>query len=239
MASQAASVFSCAPDTLFKITVRKLNVERGHRDEAEPAVRDLSRIDWLIEHGDKPQLPPAVLELCDEATQIWLENENDFHFRDFIAADYERVFFALRMLKEEAERFLEFGSGLGVIATMASLMGYEAYGIEIDPKLVRKSQELCEKHGGRAEFAFGSFIPDDYQWSADYEDEFFRTILDDRDAYADLDLELRDFDLVYGYPWPGERAFFLDIVNRFGRPGAMFMTYDVREGIIVDRIAGT
>ena len=49
-------------------------------------------------------------------------------------------------------------------------------------------------------------------------------------------MELRDFDLVYAYPWPGERLFFLDIMKKFGRPGAMFMTYDVREGIHVERI---
>lgn len=202
------------------------------------ALRDLSKIDWDIEYGQQAELLPALPDLFDEAKQIWADNENDFHFRDFVAADYERVYRALVLLKEQAETFLEFGSGLGVVTTTASLIGYEAFGIEIDPRLVRKAQELCEKYDADAEFSFGSFIPDDYRWSAEFEDEFFKTILDDRDAYGDLDMELRDFDLVYGYPWPGERLFFLDIMNRFGRPGALFMTYDVREGIIVERIPG-
>ena len=203
-----------------------------------PSLHDISKIDHLIERGESIDLLPGLADLFADGKQIWDENETDFHFRDFVAADYAKVFRALALLKDQAETFLEFGSGLGVITTTASLIGYEAYGIEIDPKLVRRSQELAEKYDATSEFAFGSFIPDAYEWTGEFEDEFFKTIIDDRDAYEDLDMELRDFDLVYGFPWPGERLFFLDIMNRFGRPGALFMTYDVREGIIVERVEG-
>lgn len=199
---------------------------------------DISRIDWHIEHGEPIALLPGLTELFADGKRIWDDNENDFHFRDFVAADYERVFKALHLLRDQAETVLEFGSGLGVITTTAALLGYEAYGIEIDPKLVRKAEELAEKYDAPSEFAYGSFIPDDYEWSGEFDDEFFKTIIDDRDAYGDLDMELRDFDLVYGYPWPGERLFFKDIMDRFARPGALFMTFDIREGIIVDRIEG-
>ena len=197
---------------------------------------DLTKIDLRIERGEGADLLPGMQDLFDEAKEIWIANERDFHFRDFVAADYLRVYHALEMLTNQADTFLEFGSGLGVIASTAGMLGYEAYGIEIDPKLVRRSQELSEKHGTGAEFAFGSFIPDDYEWSAEFEDDFFKTILDEHDAYGDLDMELRDFDLVYGFPWPGERLFFLDVMKQFGQPGGLFMTYDVREGIIVERI---
>lgn len=197
---------------------------------------DLEKIDARIERGETSELLPGMAELFAEAGQIWTDNQNDFHFRDFIAADYDRVYQALSMLSDQAETFLEWGSGLGIITSTAGLLGYQAYGIEIDPKLVRRSQELAEKYDTRAEFSFGSFVPDDYQWTGEFEDEFFRTILDDRDGYGDLDMELRDFDLVYGFPWPGERLFFLDIMKKFGRTGALFMTYDVREGICVERI---
>ncbi len=197
---------------------------------------DITKIDALIERGRGADLMPGMSELFDEAKQIWDDNENDFHFRDFIAADYTRVFQALEMLQDQAETFLEFGSGLGVITSTAGLLGFEAYGIEIDPKLVRRSQKLAEKHETGAEFEYGSFVPDGYEWTAEFEDEFFRTILNERDAYDGLGMELSDFDLVYGYPWPGERDFFLDVMKKFGRSGALFMTYDVREGIIVERI---
>lgn len=197
---------------------------------------DITKIDQLIERGSTIEVLPELERLFQEASDIWDANENDFHFRDFIAADYTRVYHALTLLKDQSETFLEFGSGLGVIASTAGLLGYEAYGIEIDPKLVRRSQELAEKYETNAEFSFGSFIPNGYEWSAEFEDEFFKTILDEQDGYGDLDMELRDFDLVYAYPWPGERLFFQDIMRRFGREGGLFMTYDVREGIMVERI---
>ena len=197
---------------------------------------DLSQIDSRIEHGHRCELLPGLAGLFTEAKQIWDENERDFHFRDFIAADYERVYQALSLLREHAYTFLEWGSGLGVITCAAARLGYSAYGIEIDPKLVRNAQALAKKYDADAEFAFGSFIPDQYEWSAEFDDEFFRTVLDDHDAYGELDMDLEDFDLVYGYPWPGERLFFLDIMQRLGRRGALFMTYDVREGIMVERV---
>lgn len=159
---------------------------------------DLSKIDARIEFGDRIELLPGLAELFAEASQIWDDNENDFHFRDFIAADYDRVYKALSILRGQAYTFLEWGSGLGVITNTAATLGYDAYGIEIDPKLVRRSQQLAEKYGTHAEFAYGSFIPDAYEWSAEFEDEFFRTVLDDHDAYDEIDMDLQDFDLVYG-----------------------------------------
>jgi len=197
---------------------------------------DITKIDALIERGPNAPLPSGMQSLFDEAKKIWDDNENDFHFRDFVAADYHRCFQALALLRDQCETFLEFGSGLGVITSSAGLLGYEAYGIEIDPKLVRRSQELAEKYETGAEFSYGSFIPNGYEWTAEFEDDFFKTILDEQDAYEDIDMELRDFDLVYGFPWPGERLFFLDVMQKFGRTGSLFMTYDVREGIIVERL---
>lgn len=197
---------------------------------------DIAKIEARIERGERIDLLPNMQELFDEAKQIWDDNENDFHFRDFVAADYDHVFQALALLKDQADTFLEFGSGLGVIASTAGLLGYEAYGIEIDPKLIRRSQALAEKYETNAEFAYGSFIPNGYEWTAQFEDDFFKTILGEHDAYGDLDMDLQDFDLVYGFPWPGERVFFLDVMKQFGRDGGLFMTYDVREGIIVERI---
>ena len=152
---------------------------------------DISKIDQLIERGQRTELLPGLEDLFQEASDIWDDNENDFHFRDFIAADYEKVYQALALVKDQAETFLEFGSGLGVIASTAGMLGYEAYGIEIDPKLVRRSQELADKYETTAEFSFGSFIPNGYEWSAEFEDEFFKTILDEQDGYGDLDMELR------------------------------------------------
>ncbi|NIO39184.1 MAG: hypothetical protein GTO41_02675, partial [Burkholderiales bacterium] len=43
--------------------------------------------------------------------------------------------------------------------------------------------------------------------------------------------ELRDFDLIYAYPWPDEHPLYHSIIRQFGRSRAMLLTYDAREGM--------
>ena len=63
-----------------------------------------------------------------------------------------------------------------------------------------------------------------------------RTVMDAPSAYAELDMELRDFDLIYAYPWPDEHALYHNILREFGRRGAMFLSYDACEGIELVRL---
>ena len=60
----------------------------------------------------------------------------DRRFHPFVAADYARVQQALIAHRAPGLRFLEWGSASGVITIMADLLGYEAYGIELDGALV-------------------------------------------------------------------------------------------------------
>ena len=192
--------------------------------------------DAYLDRIDPHPVSPTMAKLFAAGDRIWQENKHDFHYRDYVAADHERVFQALAVLKERAVTFLEWGAGLGIITSTAALLGYEAFGIEIDPKLCRQAEELAEAFGARADFSYGSFVPDAYEASDEYEREFFRTVMDEHDGYAEIDMELRDFDLIYAYPWPGERDFFLDVARQCGRRGALLMTYDVREGIFVEQL---
>ena len=59
----------------------------------------------------------------------------------------------------------------------------------------------------------------------------FRTVIDTPSAYEALDMELRDFDLVYAYPWPDEHTLFRSIMRQFGCSNALLLSYDAREGI--------
>ena len=197
---------------------------------------ELHRLDDRIEYGASTALLADLPDLFAESQQIWDQHQHDLHFRDFVAADYERVYQALVLLADQAVTFLEWGSGLGVVASMAAKLGYQSHGIEIDPWLHQHSQELAEKFSAHPKLVSGSFLPDDYQWTGEFDDENFRTVVDDYDAYGQLDMELRDFDLVYAYPWPGERDFFLDVMRKCGRPGSIFLNYDAREGILAERI---
>ena len=195
---------------------------------------------WLEPDGPADGTPESHLlaemePLWLEAGAIWDRCEDCQEFRGFVAADYSQVFRALLSLRSRALTFLEFGSGLGVIAIMASRLGFRAYGIESESRLVRMSCELAEKYASDAQFATGNFIPQDYEWTPKHGHGDFRTVLDDLSGYDELDMELRDFDLVYAYPWPEEYPLYQDILRQCGGGNSLLLTYDVREGMLLDR----
>jgi hypothetical protein len=122
-------------------------------------------------------------------------------------------------------RFVEWGSATGVITIMASLLGCEAYGIELDPALVRIARELGAKYGSTAIFAEGSFMPAGYRWRPSSGDGRLGTIGDGPSAYPLIGRALDDFDLVYAYPWGGEEPMMLDLMRAYGRPGALLLMH--------------
>jgi hypothetical protein len=123
-----------------------------------------------------------------------------------------------------------------VITIMASSLGFDACGIEIESQLVNLARGLAEKYGPQARFATGNFIPDDYEWSPEYGDGDFRTASEATSGYEELDMELRDFDLVYAYPWPDEQPMYRDIMQQCGGRNSLYLGYDAREGTILSRL---
>ncbi|MEM7478744.1 MAG: hypothetical protein AAF483_27490 [Planctomycetota bacterium] len=173
-------------------------------------------------------------ELWQEAMEIWDEQQNEPAFEGYVCADYLAVGQQLASLRGKAVTFLEWGSGLGVVTIMASHMGFEAYGIEAERGLIEYSKSLTEKYGAEADypakFAQGSFIPDAFKWNPADGEELSRTIIDMPAAYDALDMELRDFDFVYAYPWPDEHTLFESILRQFARADVLWLSYDAREG---------
>jgi len=175
--------------------------------------------------------PTGFETLWAAAAAIWEENQNEPAFVGYVSADYLAVYHSLKKYQGFPLTFLEWGSGLGVVTIMADRMGFEAFGIEIEPELVEYATILADQSESNAKFACGSFIPSEYEESAIDGEEFNRTICDAADAYDEFDRELRDFDLVYAYPWPDEHLVFRSIMKRCGARGAVLICYDAREGI--------
>src|SRR5579872_7554330 len=110
-------------------------------------------------------LPAPVGRLLVEAEAIWRDFDADVvtGWQGFIPAVYPEVYLALKRLKPAATTFLEWGSGIGTVAIMADMLGYEAYGIEIHPELVQRAEALARRFESRAQFACGTFIPEGYR----------------------------------------------------------------------------
>ena len=186
-----------------------------------------------------PAIDTLLLEmrsLWTESDALWEESHEQAEFGGFVSADYVEVYQALLELKDQVTTVLEWGSGLGVVAIMASRLGFESYGIEVEPGLVQHAEQLAEQYGPDTQFAAGSFIPDDYQWNIELPGTCTRSETDSRAAYHELDMQLHDFDLVYAYPWPDEHGLYLDILRNHSGENTLFLSYDAREGVSLTRI---
>lgn len=201
-------------------------------EQPEPSVGERAREpEW---HGADldPQLPGRLRALCDEGWDLWDRfdvqvRQHDFH--PFVAADYDVVLQALLPVRAPGLRFLEWGSATGVITIMADLLGFEAYGIEIDGDLVDQARELARRTGSRARFTAGSFIPAGYQWKDADGDQRLGTIGHGESGYLQLGMPLEEFDVVFAYPWAGEEPMMLDLMRVHGRAGARLLVHTAGE----------
>jgi hypothetical protein len=188
--------------------------------EVDPALRE--RLAAVVEEG-RDLFDRFDLEV----------RQKDFH--PFVAADYEIVLRTLLALRAPGLRFLEWGSATGVVTIMADLLGYEAYGIELDPQLVEVARGLAAKHGSAARFAAGSFLPAGYRYRPRDGDGRKGTIGDGVSGYCELGHPLDDFDLVYGYPWGGEEPLMLDLMRAYGAPDARLLLHGTAVGMRIFR----
>lgn len=183
-------------------------------------------------------LRARLISLSDEGWEIWNRfdievRQHDWH--PFVAADYEKVLQTLLALRCPGLRFLEWGSATGVITVMADLLGFEAYGIELDPELVNIARGLAKRFDSRARFAVGSFLPAGYQWRPRTGDGRIGTIGHGISGYAELQHPLEDFDLVYAYPWNGEEPMMHDLMRCYGGDRARLLLHGGTEGVRIYR----
>jgi hypothetical protein len=177
------------------------------------------RLDAVIEEGT------ALFERFDHEVR-------DREWHPFVAADYAKVRRVLESLPANGARFLEWGSATGTITIMADLLGFEAYGIELDSYLVEIARDLARRHGSGAHFVHGSFLPSGYRFRTAREgDGRLGTIGEGPSAYGGMGRALDEFQYVYAFPWAGEEALMLDIMRQYGARDARLLLHsdhDVR-----------
>lgn len=184
--------------------------------------------------GDATDLSNGALdrrldELCANGWEIWQQFDDTYrrrHFHPFVPADYDIARDLLSSLRVPGRRFLEWGSATGIITIMADMMGFDACGIEIDASLVATASEAASRHQSAARFVVGSFLPAGYRFRTRDGDGRTGTIADGPSGYLALGRALEDFDVVFGYPWNGEEAVMLDVMQRYGRSDALLLLYD-------------
>lgn len=178
----------------------------------------------------EPALQQRLTALFEEGRDIYHTFDLEIrqkNFHPFVPANYDKVLKELLPVRAPGLRFLEWGSATGVITIMADMLGFEAYGIELDSSLVEIARGLAKKYDSKAKFAAGSFLPMGYVYRDATGDTRTGTLDSglSPSGYIELKHPLDDFDVVFGYPWPGEADVMLDLMRAYGRSDATFILH--------------
>ena len=89
----------------------------------------------------------------------------------FVPSGFATVYQSLRAIVEAelapGNSFCEWGSGFGVVASLAAMLNFRSYGIEIEKDLIDASKRLTGDFALSVEFVHGSFIPPESRSYAD------------------------------------------------------------------------
>ena len=191
-------------------------------------------IDISINGSVLPDDVVAFLREADLRVSQFVRN-SPIRVTGFVPSDFVTVYHALRAITEAnlapGTSLCEWGSGFGVVASLAAMLGFQVCGIEIERGLVDASRSLADDFGLPVEFAHGSFVPpsaeaDAEEAHADNNAESFWLVTDADDAYDELGLDPNDFDVVFAYPWPGEESLIASLFEKYAAEEALLLTYD-------------
>jgi len=203
----------------------------------------LARIDVSATEGAAPATVAAFIADADARILRFYEEGWRDPIVSFVPSDYLvcwRVIDALvKQRLAHGKAFCEWGSGFGVVAGLAALSGFQACGIEIEPRLIEAARRLARDHRLQIEYARGNFVPTDAQDYAQTENEFSWLAEGGADGHTELCLDPDDFDVIFAYPWPGEEGAIDRLFHHVAAPGALLVTFHGKEGVHVQRKMAT
>ena len=206
--------------------------EQPSQTSRRPSRKQLPELNrWTPPDGwDRRSLPSEMEALIAEATR-WIQAFEDCGRRlvpQCVAADFTEVARVLLAIREAGWlpgcKFLELGSGYGIVTMLASMIGFDAVGVEASDSLVHRSREFARSRSIAAEFIVGDFVP--LNFSAVGADRVSPTL--SHRGHSDGDecpIDWDDHALLYSYPWPGEHELHERMVRQYARPGAGYIQF--------------
>ena len=195
------------------------------------------------------EFPTDVATMLAEAEKrcdAFFEAGLDRRYPRYLPSNPEKVFSAIIDLKESGilrgNTFCEWGSGFGIAACMASLIGFEAYGIELEEGLVELSTQLAQDLNIPVEILCTSYLPEGYEecegiGGKDLLPPQATTsggqIIDTTPVYDGLDPD--DVDLFFVYPWPGQEEFMMDLFEEVATEDAILLIHHADKSVTAYR----
>ncbi|MBI1833196.1 MAG: class I SAM-dependent methyltransferase [Planctomycetes bacterium] len=200
----------------------------------------MALIDIPLPHDDETAVPGDVAALLAEADRRIDDFQRHARVPGFVASDYPRVYRALRSLTSAnlttGNLFCEWGSGFGVVACLATMLGYDAVGVEIEPDLVDCARNLADDFDVPAKFVQGSYIPKGAETLADIRGTLAWLVAEKTGTNLGLDMD--DFDVIFACPWPDERGVTERLFERYAGSHTLLMTHHIDGPIRLRRKRG-
>jgi len=170
----------------------------------------MEKIDLAFEHFSLTESANRLILDCKEASDdICARISGRGDIPDFVPADGRICWnllnsVARQTLSDRKPVFCEWGSGLGLVTLMASMLGMDATGIEIEEELIELAREFSQQHAIPASFINASIYPGESPISP---------------------IDYHEVDLFFAYPWPNQITKMLTLFNKVAVSGAILVCY--------------
>lgn len=192
--------------------------------------------------GMETALPEDATNVIDEANRRideLFETERNRKYPKYLPSDPAPFYSALAYLTKRdlplGNVFCEWGSGFGVHACLAALLGYEAYAIEIEEELAQLADDLAKALKLDVTTLCTSYVPeglesyagidgevlltpDELAISSHGEDQF-------EPIYDGMPHTCAEVDVYFMYPHPSDQDFALSMFEAVAVEGAIFLAY--------------
>lgn len=191
-----------------------------------------------LEHKPLPAEAAAYLEEANRRIDNLFESGSNRRMPRFIPSDAVAIYNALDYITRQdmplGRIYCEWGSGYGIGTCFAALLGYDAYGIEIEEELVSSSEKLAGEFGIDIRIINTDYMPEGFECGngsggaelvRPEQQAFGLSSFDEVPRYEGMEHGLDEVDLFFIYPWPGEQEFVQEFFHAVAADGAILLAY--------------
>ncbi len=185
-----------------------------------------------------PEQVARLIQASDRRWELFCGIQGNRRLPRFVPSEADLVFAAIDWVTRHhlplGRVFCEWGSGFGTGTCLAALLGYEAYGIEIEPELVDIARDMARDLDIEAKFLCTSYIPEGFESYSGVGGEDLvksRTFSYPGEAgdvefrYEGMAYDIDEIDLFFAYPWPEEQELMQKLFDAVAMEDAILIAY--------------